>query len=182
MDALGLVQLQRRIRDTAARKMRERDMQAAKVGFRQPSAAAVASGASARTARSRGSKTARSLMTPIAERGARAGAGAGAGVGAAVGGGITAGGLGGGVGQSMDRGDMGSRWGVRRNYQDLVEAQTKAAVLLHEHAFNRVHLDERQVWQIRLVNRAWLGTPHYNRSSWYGDDWLLLYPPFMCVS
>jgi hypothetical protein len=37
------------------------------------------------------------------------------------------------------------RWGARRNYQDLMEAQIHANVLLQEHQFALPHLAERQV-------------------------------------
>ena len=37
------------------------------------------------------------------------------------------------------------RWGARRNYQDLMEAQMQANVLLQEHSFALPHITERQV-------------------------------------
>lgn len=37
------------------------------------------------------------------------------------------------------------RWGARRNYQDLMEAQTQANILLEEHLYALPHITERQV-------------------------------------
>lgn len=39
------------------------------------------------------------------------------------------------------------RWGARRNYQDLMEAQTQANILLEEHLYALPHITERQVWK-----------------------------------
>jgi hypothetical protein len=52
----------------------------------------------------------------------------------------------GGAGHRASDGTGGApRWGARRNYQDLMEAQIHANVLLQEHQFALPHLEERQV-------------------------------------
>lgn len=56
-------------------------------------------------------------------------------------------GAGGSGGSGAQGGAQGGapRWGARRNYQDLVEAQTHANILLQEHQYVMPHLEERQV-------------------------------------
>jgi hypothetical protein len=115
VEALGLAGLQRRVREAAYNRTRKHDLKTKRTGF-------------------------------------RAGTGAG-GVGASYDGkglrssydASTGGGAGGGGGGGGDGTGGAPRWGARRNYQDLMEAQTTANILLQEHQYAWPHLQARQV-------------------------------------
>jgi hypothetical protein len=120
VEALGLAGLQRRVREAAYNRTRKHDLKTKRTGFRATSGA----GAGGVGASYDGKGLRSSCDASTGAAGAAGGAGSG-------GGGDGTGGA--------------PRWGARRNYQDLMEAQTTANILLQEHQYAWPHLQARQV-------------------------------------
>jgi hypothetical protein len=119
VEALGLAQLQRRIRESAHTRTRQQDARATKRGFRGASAAGHTAGLRG------GVDVSRSFEATAGLR------------------------------RESDGTGGAPRWGARRNYQDLMEAQVQANVLLQEHQFALPHITERQVRVLISFGALW---------------------------
>ena len=145
VEALALAQLQRKVREAAHTRTRQQDARSARSGFRPSSTSTGGSG----TYNSRGVDVSLSYDAN------------------------TPGGIGGSGGGTGDGSGGAPRWGARRNYQDLMEAQTHANILLQEHQYALPHINERQVGILYVFHKYIFKTCAMNFQLTFSEQFYL---------